>query len=793
MASDKTLYNTRAGPSDAGESRGRSPSGRSYVYGGTITASRLRPRNNDLGERLTDSDLLDDLDGGVNDGKGGGAAGIAREKSADAVAENAELLTCSGEAQSVGMEDSDTEGNATDMSFDSVASRTSRSVSRAGTRTGSRTSERLHAVKRARARNGDSDEALGSASSGSPARDLKAPSVKRGRGRSVTTGVRAERALKKQTEAQERKTLAGLEADEHAEIWTKKLLQMRARVEYAARERTTAELLEYIRSSTDAVVAAYKKCPNISETVQRAFKESSVNIAGAISVLLDRSPSEEVQRLTAANKKLERELGDLKKEFQALKEFNSKVTPPSVPPPAQSQQPDPEEYARNVMIQVGNMVNARIEALEPRLLPEERLRPPLAADRRRRSAEIEVEFPPLPPSKSVATSKPAAPGPSEKPEKPAKQHTADRSQTAPTPAAKKEANPVSTTRRNKKKKGARRAPTPGPLPAREPRSLPPPPATMEEGWSTVVRRGGGKTRKQANRENNATQLTGFKAASKASPDLHPPRSAAIVLTLQPGAKERGVKYEDLIREAKSRINIEELGIVTGLRFRKAKTGGKLLEIPGATSGDRADALATKLREVLPEEDVRVSRPVKTVEVRITGLDDSVTGEELAVAVAKAGNCAIEGVRVGPIRESFLGSGSATVRVPVEVAKQLAKGRLLVGWVSAQVRVLTSKPQRCYRCLVEGHVAAQCPSEVDRSELCFRCGQPGHKSRDCTAPPHCPLCASAGRPAEHRVGNKSCNPPKVQGRTGRQGADGTPTATPKPQQRGRTEVMDTTTG
>ncbi|CAH2041799.1 unnamed protein product, partial [Iphiclides podalirius] len=54
--------------------------------------------------------------------------------------------------------------------------------------------------------------------------------------------------------------------------------------------------------------------------------------------------------------------------------------------PAQERTPAPtlqaEHIARDVLSQVGTMISARFEALEERLLPEKRLRPPLAADRR---------------------------------------------------------------------------------------------------------------------------------------------------------------------------------------------------------------------------------------------------------------------------------------------------------------------------------------------------------------------------------------------------------------------------
>ncbi|KAJ0171229.1 hypothetical protein K1T71_012779 [Dendrolimus kikuchii] len=66
------------------------------------------------------------------------------------------------------------------------------------------------------------------------------------------------------------------------------------------------------------------------------------------------------------------------------------------------------------------------------------------------------------------------------------------------------------------------------------------------------------------------------AKEKRSPRLRPPKSAAVVLTLQPGAAERGVTYANLFSKAKSRIRLADLGIEGGLKLRQARTGGRIL-------------------------------------------------------------------------------------------------------------------------------------------------------------------------------------------------------------------------
>ncbi|KAL0811057.1 hypothetical protein ABMA28_010336 [Loxostege sticticalis] len=483
-----------------------------------------------------------------------------------------------------------------------------------------------------------------------------------------------------------------------------------------------------------------------------------------------------------------------------------------------SQLSEREKFEREIIAKCGVMMSARIEGLNDRLLPEKR-RIPLAADRRRVETSNDANFSTLP-TNNASLSQPIAPEepqpstsgeggnktvkkavtkavaakaakaasktapkasmkaaskPAEKAE-PQKAQSVDgkpetfvsqpakvakapvtKTVTASQPLTKPKKTSALTSRPGRAGRSRVRKPAPPNTPAREePRPLPPPPKSMDEGWTTVVKRGSKKAQKGTERPQ---QVSAKPAKAKtAAQKLRPPRSSAIVLTLMEGAEEKGVSYRSIIQDARSRINIEEIGIAS-LKFAKAKTGGKLLEIPGSTSGDKADVLANKLKEILPADLVRVTRPVKTADVRISGLDDATTSDEVAAAVAKAGGCAAESVRVGEIRQTFAGSGSVVVKVPVAVAKKIGQGRLLVGWVSARIQVLENRPMRCFRCLEGGHVRAQCQTDTDRSELCYRCGRPDHKAKDCSAAPHCSVCAAHGKQADHKTGGKNCHPPK----------------------------------
>lgn len=198
-----------------------------------------------------------------------------------------------------------------------------------------------------------------------------------------------------------------------------------------------------------------------------------------------------------------------------------------------------------------------------------------------------------------------------------------------------------------------------------------------------------------------------------------------------------------------------------LRPKIAATGAVILEIPGEDGAlIKADALASKLRGALGEEVARVTRPVKRADLRIAGLDESVTKPELIVAIASSGGCSQEECRIGEIRRAPSGLGTVWVNCPATAAKKLAEtGRMKVGWVMARVEALLPRPLLCFRCLETGHTRARCTAPQDRGNRCYRCGQIGHTARGCTEKLNCPLCLDIGRPAGHRLGGAACAPPQ----------------------------------
>jgi hypothetical protein len=217
----------------------------------------------------------------------------------------------------------------------------------------------------------------------------------------------------------------------------------------------------------------------------------------------------------------------------------------------------------------------------------------------------------------------------------------------------------------------------------------------------------------------------------------------------------------VLTKAETEIDLPLLGIES-VKFRTAVTGARILEISGSRGTTQADQLANKLRDVLDGLAV-ITRPTKCVDLRITGLDDSVTKDKIMVAIVKAGGCPEDMLKVGEVRSGPGGLGACIVKCPVTAAKTLlesGKGRLLMGWCSALVKTLEARPMRCFRCMGVGHTRPRCPVSVDRTSTCFRCSHEGHKSAGCSADPKCAVCTDAGKPSGHVMGSRNCNPPPL---------------------------------
>lgn len=472
----------------------------------------------------------------------------------------------------------------------------------------------------------------------------------------------------------------------------------------------------------ESVCNVCKASGNLKGTFIKYLKQAARGLKDMVEVLAERSATDESRRVSRENRVLMQQVEGLKSEVKAWKieaeekreEARKAWKDRDSQPPHDWQESlaaAVEKMGQSLQNVCGGMINARFEGLEERLLPKKVVRPPLAADKR-------VAAPALAGVKRVrAEAAPAA-------------ETADTItpplgvEWAQLPAADSDRDPLS----------------------------------MElASWSTVARKK--KAPKAAAPAPVATPAPKIKPKVPA-----PPRTAAVIITLQPGALEKGEDYRSVLAKVQNRISLNDCGI-TELSLRSTAMGSKIIEIPGPQGAERADSLASKLQEAVGDL-VTVARPIKKVDIRIIDIDDTVSKEDVVKAVADRGGCESTHIRAGDIHYYGRGMGALHMSLPAVAAKTLVEeGRLKVGWSVTRIQALEARPLRCFKCMGVGHTQPLCPSTTDRRANCYKCGEIGHKAAVCVVlKPRCAICSEAGKPADHIMGSVVCKPPSTKPRS-----------------------------
>jgi len=146
-------------------------------------------------------------------------------------------------------------------------------------------------------------------------------------------------------------------------------------------------------------------------------------------------------------------------------------------------------------------------------------------------------------------------------------------------------------------------------------------------------------------------------------------------------------YADALKQARSKISLDDLRIESS-RVRKAANGDLIVEVLGPDGSGKANALAEQLQVVL-QDTARVTRPVTKGEIRLVGLDETVTAEEVLRAIVKHEECTEAEVRLGSIRPMNNGLFTVWIRCPLNAAIKTANyKKIRLGWTFVRVNVRT---------------------------------------------------------------------------------------------------------
>lgn len=174
----------------------------------------------------------------------------------------------------------------------------------------------------------------------------------------------------------------------------------------------------------------------------------------------------------------------------------------------------------------------------------------------------------------------------------------------------------------------------------------------------------------------------------------------------------------------------------------------LIEISGKDKKKETDLLASEMRKA--EGKAIIVRPCIKGEVRIFGLDDLITREEVIEVIARLGKCKEEDVKVEEIKTMRSGLGMLWAQCPLESAVNLSNlEKIKIGWSVVRIELLKAREIQCCRCWRFGHLKLKCTADVDRTKLGYKCGLEEHRVRDCQNEAHCIVCRELKKNSSYR--------------------------------------------
>lgn len=213
-------------------------------------------------------------------------------------------------------------------------------------------------------------------------------------------------------------------------------------------------------------------------------------------------------------------------------------------------------------------------------------------------------------------------------------------------------------------------------------------------------------------------------------------------------QESGSSFADVVKDLKTNINPQELGVsitkMTKLadgnlkvQFKERKTGGKEAFITGIQANVKTVKSATiKNREL---------------GIIVYNLEEGANKDEIADALTESLNIPKNEIRMNDLRKGTSGTNMITVYMPrLSALKAINMQKIKIGWTLAKIKEKLD-PLLCFNCQSFGHLASACKKERVQGRRCLKCGALGHPAKYCENNESCFMCNCTG----HRANSMTC--------------------------------------
>jgi len=180
---------------------------------------------------------------------------------------------------------------------------------------------------------------------------------------------------------------------------------------------------------------------------------------------------------------------------------------------------------------------------------------------------------------------------------------------------------------------------------------------------------------------------------------------------------------EILKAIKHDVEIDKIGALVST-ITESRSGEIIIRLNAKDT--KRTALEDELRNKLGSR-AGVCGLAKLEDVEIQDLDSVTTATEVETCIRHAlgAHTDDQTIQVKSLRQSYMGTQRATVRMKSTDAHKLEKaGRVKIGWVYVRARIKI-RAIKCYRCLGYGHRKQLC-TRVDRTEECCLCTGKGQQ-------------------------------------------------------------------